>query len=229
MEAIYELKIVQGNKWMNRTDGAHGVILREFGEQMEYNLRNGITTIVDDYVLTPTHIIEDYKDVIDIFFKDENSTPLLTLNLYGLLQTKLLVVDGTGFKYVVINNKKHPFKVAKKHTEGGLEITKEHKQKIDVIINYLSEIKNMKKYCIIDNCVSSRSLEELHVYDSKEEALYNAENEWCRRSEHDKKECDSYIVGLCNVEVDESGSWKYAEDSNGNVDADIYEVVKKYK
>lgn len=140
MEAIYELKMVQGNKWMNRTDGAHGVILREFGEQMEYNLRNGITTIVDNYVLTPTHIIEDYKDVIDIFFKDENCTPLLTLNLYGLLQTELLVVDGIGYKYAVINNKKYPFKVAKNHSEGGLEITKEHKQKINIIMNYLAEI-----------------------------------------------------------------------------------------
>lgn len=38
-----------------------------------------------------------------------------------------------------------------------------------------------------------------------------------------------YIVGLCNLEKDESGSWQYAEDQKGNIDADIYEIAKDFR
>lgn len=80
----------------------------------------------------------------------------------------------------------------------------------------------MKKWCIIDNCGTD---EFLTVFKNIEEALEAAENEWGRLTEHDKKRRESYIVGLVNV--DENGN--YLEDENGNVDADIYEIVKEYK
>ena len=86
----------------------------------------------------------------------------------------------------------------------------------------------MKKWCIIDDSISKRSLETLEVYESKEEALEEAEAQWDHMSEHDKKDRDSFTVGLCNVEQCEDGSWQQVEDENGNVDADIYEIAKEF-
>lgn len=87
----------------------------------------------------------------------------------------------------------------------------------------------MKRWCIIDDMINARGLENLTVFESKEQALENAEREWNLLDKQDKLDRNRYIVGLCNVEKDESGCWNYAEDHEGNIDADIYEVAKDFK
>lgn len=86
----------------------------------------------------------------------------------------------------------------------------------------------MKKWCIIDNMTSKRALEEVTAFNSKEEALAEAEKEWNHLSISDKKSRDSYTVGLCNVEEYKPNCWHYVEDENGNIDADIYEIAKEF-
>ena len=87
----------------------------------------------------------------------------------------------------------------------------------------------MKKWCIVDNTISKRATEEIKAFDSKEEAINAAEIEWNLFSDHDKKDRDFYVVGLCNVEEYKPGCWQNAEDENGNIDADIYEIAKQFK
>ena len=87
----------------------------------------------------------------------------------------------------------------------------------------------MKKWCIIDSLIFSRGLEEITAFNSKEETLEAAQSEWDSLSDHDKKDRDSYIVGLCNVEEYKPGCWQYAEDESGNIDTDIYEIAKRFK
>lgn len=87
--------------------------------------------------------------------------------------------------------------------------------------------KNLK-WCIINN-MGKRSLETITTFNSKEDALREADIEWNSLTKSDQKNTDSYIVGLCNVEEYEPGCWQYTEDESGNIDADIYEVAKVYK
>lgn len=87
----------------------------------------------------------------------------------------------------------------------------------------------MKKWCIIDDMTTRRSLEEVHAFDSKESALREAEAEWNSLTECDKQARDHYTVGLCNVEEYKPGCWTYAEDEQGNVDCDVYEIAKVFK
>lgn len=89
-------------------------------------------------------------------------------------------------------------------------------------------VKNLK-WCVVDSMVTKRGIENLVVFENKDTALRFAENEWDKLSDIDKRDRDYYVVGLCNVEKDDKGEWMYFEDENGNVDADIYDVAKKYK
>lgn len=85
-----------------------------------------------------------------------------------------------------------------------------------------------KKWCIINDMTSKRALEELTAFNSKEEALKEAEIEWKHLKDNDKKDKDRFTVGLCNVEEYKTGCWQYAEDETGNIDATVYEVAKEY-
>ena len=73
----------------------------------------------------------------------------------------------------------------------------------------------MKKYCIIDNCETKRAAQYEEVFESKEEALEAAENEWSRFTKHDKNDRDEYYVAEC--EVDEDGC------------IDVIDIIKDYK
>ncbi len=53
--------------------------------------------------------------------------------------------------------------------------------------------------------------------------------EWERLTNIDKERRESYIVGLANVQEYEKDKWQFAEDENGNIDSDIYEIAKEYK
>lgn len=83
----------------------------------------------------------------------------------------------------------------------------------------------MKKWCIID---SKESLVSIEVFNSKEEALAEAEKEWNKLTSCDKKQRNSFMVALCNVQEYSPHCWDYAEDENGNIDTDIYSIAKDY-
>lgn len=76
----------------------------------------------------------------------------------------------------------------------------------------------MKKWCLVDDCIEKRGLETLYVFNSKEEALNEAEKMWNRLCKSDKSDRTSFQVCVCNVEIYENGQWDYAEN-----DYDRYE------
>lgn len=73
---------------------------------------------------------------------------------------------------------------------------------------------SMEKWCLIDQ---KNDDEYITAYESKEEALKEAEKEWNNLTEHDKKQRNSFLVGLCEM------------DEEGNIGADIIEIAKEYK
>lgn len=80
----------------------------------------------------------------------------------------------------------------------------------------------MKKWCLIDR-VLKRGLEVLYVFDSKEEAIKEAEWLWEHLCESDQNDRDAFIAGVCNVEMNEDGDWDYVEG-----DYDVYECEKDF-
>jgi hypothetical protein len=72
----------------------------------------------------------------------------------------------------------------------------------------------MEKYCIIDDKVTKRGLETLEVFESKEDALCEAEKQWYKMSASEQANTDRFLVALCDVVQNETGKWQYniAED-----------------
>ena len=81
------------------------------------------------------------------------------------------------------------------------------------------EMKNLK-WCLIDGNATN---EDVYVYDSKDEALENAEYRWKHMTDHDRKRTTTFAVVLLNIDGED-----YAE-IDGEIDADWYEVAKEYK
>jgi hypothetical protein len=86
----------------------------------------------------------------------------------------------------------------------------------------------MKKWCIVDDCTSKRSFENLEICRNRDEAMIEAKKQWDYLSNLDRECRDAFIVGLCNVEEVKPGCWSYAEDENGNIDGNIYEIAKDF-
>jgi len=59
----------------------------------------------------------------------------------------------------------------------------------------------MKKWVVIDDCMSSKSstYEEILDATTAEEAEAEARFKWDRMTEYDKKLRDAYYVGLCDI------------------------------
>lgn len=88
-------------------------------------------------------------------------------------------------------------------------------KKIEII---KKEEFNMKKWAVIR---ANDGMDEwMTPYNSKEEALNNAEKEWNHLTNSEKKH-NTITVGVVNVNADGD----YFEDECGNVDANIYEVA----
>nr|DAE83991.1 MAG TPA: hypothetical protein [Bacteriophage sp.] len=85
------------------------------------------------------------------------------------------------------------------------------------------------KWCVVEDFSTTKMTEALIVCDSKEDALKEAKYRWEHLTEQEKKSCDSFAVVLCNVNESQFGGEHWAEDEQGNVDSDWYEVAKQYK
>lgn len=70
---------------------------------------------------------------------------------------------------------------------------------------------------------------EMYAYDTLEEALEEGQKRWNHMTEHDRNNRDRFLVGLCDVEPGLCGVWDFAEDEDGNVNTDIYEIEKEWK
>lgn len=84
----------------------------------------------------------------------------------------------------------------------------------------------MKMWAIIER---KEHEEFLLVFADKDLALSAADYCWNYMTEHDRKHCISFVVGLVNVESDDNGDYQYYEDENGNIDSDIYEIAETFK
>ena len=81
------------------------------------------------------------------------------------------------------------------------------------------------KWCIIHY---NGDLETIKAFDTKEEALAEAEHEWSHFTTYERKHTEYYIVGTCNVEEYAPGKWQFAELDNGCIDSDIYVIAKEF-
>ena len=78
------------------------------------------------------------------------------------------------------------------------------------------------KWCICD--VYKGSL-DVYPYNSKEEALAEAEKRWSSLEDYEKLDRGSFTVELLNVGED----GEYIEDENGNADTKTYELAKEFR
>ena len=76
------------------------------------------------------------------------------------------------------------------------------------------------KWCLIDGNATN---EDIYVYDSKDEALEDAQYRWDHKTDYDRKRTITFAVVLLNIDGTD-----YAE-IDGEIDADWHEVAKDYK
>ena len=76
----------------------------------------------------------------------------------------------------------------------------------------------MKKYAVIDTDITAGAVENIKVFESKEEAIRRADYFWSMLTSREQEKRDSFIVGL--IEVDEH---------NEPIDGEVIEVIKTFK
>lgn len=80
----------------------------------------------------------------------------------------------------------------------------------------------MKKWIVVDSCISKGSVEFHTPCDTKEEALALARREWNHLTDYGRKRRDAFFVGLYDWEQDEdTGAW--------GVTSDPYEIAEEWK
>ena len=72
-------------------------------------------------------------------------------------------------------------------------------------------------YVIIDDCTSKAATVWDTKFQTKEEAMQEAEAEWGALTDHDKGERDAYYVAACTLNED------------GEIDWDTVETIKTFK
>lgn len=120
----------------------------------------------------------------------------------------------TGLSQKAFGEKYHIPKRSIENWEGG-------QRKPSETILYLLEraVKEDYKmrYVLIDDCTSEKSAMYEDLFDSKEDAIRQAEAEWNALSDHDKNIRDAYYVASCTL------------DADGGLDWDSIEPIKEYK
>jgi hypothetical protein len=78
-------------------------------------------------------------------------------------------------------------------------------------------MKNLK-WCVISD---RKTVSDLTIFNTMEEAVAAAVAEWNRLTPQEKKNA-IIVAGTCNIDEEEQS---YYCDDNGNIDADIYDIA----
>ena len=120
----------------------------------------------------------------------------------------------TGLSQKAFGEKYHIPKRSIENWEGG-------QRQVSETILYLLEraVKEDYKmrYVLIDDCTSEKSAMYEDLFDSKEDAIRQAEAEWNALSEHDRNIRDAYYVASCTL------------DEDGELDWESIEPIKEFK